>query len=145
MSNSNCKMQVFHKNVSHRSEKQIRQEVEFQYRAEKLGLCPKIIDTDYKTYIDMEDVGQMCVADMYGDKSDDIPKKFKYEIYLIISRLYLECDIEYVDVTPYNFIEADGKLWIIDFGDAKPAPKKNWFLQEMFKAKKLSEWNPDFR
>ena len=48
MSNSNCKMQIFHKNVAHRTEKQIRQEVEFQERAEKLGLCPKIISTDYK-------------------------------------------------------------------------------------------------
>ena len=145
MSNSTCKMQVFHKNVSNRSEKQIRQEVEFQQRAEKLGLCPKIINTDYKTYIDMEDVGQMCIADMYGDQIEDIPKQYKYEIYQILSRLYLECNIEYIDVTPYNFIEKDGKLWIIDFGDARQAPKKNWFLNDMFTKKNLCEWNPDFR
>ena len=107
MSNSTCKMQVFHKNVSNRSEKQIRQEVEFQERVSLLGLCPKIIATDYRTYIDMEDIGQMCIADMYGDQIEDIPKQYKYEIYQILSRLYLECNIEYIDVTPYNFIEKD--------------------------------------
>jgi len=59
--------------------------------------------------------------------------------------LYLECDIEYIDVTPYNFIEKDDKVWIIDFGDARDAPKKNWFLGNMFKDGKMTQWNPDFR
>lgn len=136
---------IFHKKVSDRTEKQIRQEVEFQERAEKLDLCPKVLSTDYRTYIDMEDLEQMSIADMYGDTFTACPKYIRDEIYQILIRLYVECNIEYIDVTPYNFIEKDGKLWIIDFGDARQAPKKDWFLQEMITNKKLTQWNPDFR
>lgn len=59
-------------------------------------------------------------------------------------RLYLECDIEYIDVTPYNFIKKDDKLWIIDFGDARFV-ETNWFIKEVMNNKKLVRWNPDFR
>lgn len=138
-------MKVFHKDVRDRSETQIKKEVEFQKRASKLNLCPKIIDTDYKTYIDMEDLEQTCIANMYGEDFKDMPKYIVDEIYNILVRLYLECDIEYIDVTPYNFIEKDNKVWIIDFGDARDAPKKDWYLNEIFKNKMLNNWNPDFK
>lgn len=138
-------MKVFHKDVSDRSEEQIKKEVEFQTRASKLDLCPKIIDTDYKTFIDMEDLEEMCIAYMYGEDFKEMPKSILDEIYKILARLYLECDIEYIDVTPYNFIEKGDKVWIIDFGDAREAPKKDWYLNEVFKNKSVIQWNPDFR
>jgi tRNA A-37 threonylcarbamoyl transferase component Bud32 len=135
---------IFHKDVSDRSEELIQKEVRFQRKAAALGLSPKILDTDFKTYIDMEHLDQMCLADMYGESIDSMPHIIKKGIYDILTRLYLECDIEYIDVTPYNFIETDDQLWIIDFGDANEAPKKNSFLKEVFRKKELFKWNSDF-
>lgn len=134
---------IFRKDVSMRSEELVRKEVMLQSRAAILGLSPKIIDTDYKTYIDMEDLEQMCIADMYGESIDYMPELIKEGIYDILQRLYLECDIEYIDVTPYNFIETDDQLWIIDFGDAIEI-KKDSYLKELFSSKKLLKWNSEF-
>ena len=135
---------IFRKNVSGRSKEMIEKEVRFQRKAAELCLSPKIVDTDFETYIEMEDLEQMCLADMYGESINDMPESIKKEIYDILTRLYLECDIEYIDVTPYNFIETDDQLWIIDFGDAREAPKKSYFLKELFRNRELTVWNSDF-
>ena len=135
---------VFRKNVSGRSKEIIEKEVMLQRKAAELGLSPKVLDTDFETYIEMEDLEQMCLADMYGESIDCMPHIIKKGIYEILTRLYLECDIEYIDVTPYNFIETDDQLWIIDFGDAREAPKKSYFLKELFTNRKLTVWNSDF-
>jgi tRNA A-37 threonylcarbamoyl transferase component Bud32 len=135
---------MFIKDVSNRSEKQIRNEVILQTRASHKGLAPRIISTDYKTYIKMEKIPEMCVADKYGENIKNIPKTIISDIYKIIRTLYHECDIEYVDVTPYNFIECDGRVWVIDFGDAIPVVK-NWYLKELFDNDCILEWNPDFK
>jgi hypothetical protein len=137
-------MKAFYKDVSNRKEKDIRREVELQERASKIGVSPKILDTNFKTYIRMENLEEMCIADMYGEDFDKMPKDIIDEIYNILMRLYLECDIEYIDVTPYNFIKKDDKLWIIDFGDARFV-ETNWFIKEVMINKKLVRWNPDFR
>lgn len=139
-------MKLFIKNVSANSEEQIRKEVLLQNKAYSIGVCPKIIDTDYKTYIKMEDLEEMCIADMYGENIEDMPKNILEQIYTILTRLYLECDIEYIDVTPYNFIEKSGKIYIIDFGDAQLlGAKKHWYLKEVFTNRCLKSWNPDYR
>jgi tRNA A-37 threonylcarbamoyl transferase component Bud32 len=136
---------MFVKDVSDRTEQQIRNEVELQTRAFRKGLAPRIINTDYKTYIKMEKINNMCIAYMYGENFNDCPVQLRKDIYNILHTLYHECDIEYVDVTPYNFIEdLDGRLWIIDFGDAI-AVKKNWYLQDVFDNECVLEWNPDFK
>ena len=134
---------IFRKDVSMRSEELVRKEVKLQNRSAKLGLSPKIIGTDYKTYIDMEDLEEMCIADMYGESIDCMPELIKEGIYHILERLYLECDIEYIDVTPYNFIETSDQLWIIDFGDAIEI-KKDSYLKEIFSSRKLLKWNSEF-
>ena len=136
---------IFRKDVSSRTETQVMNEVRLQRKAALLGLCPKIISTDNKTFIEMEDLGTMCIADMYGEDIKDMPKSICRGIYDILKRLYLECDIEYIDVTPYNFIETDDQLWVIDFGDARDAHKKDWFLKEVFQNHTVLQWNPDFR
>lgn len=138
-------MKIFRKDVSDRSEKQIRNEIELQNIVYKrLNCTPKIINTDYKTYIDMEDLEEMCIADTYGEDIDGIPNYIREQIYKIIVKLYLECDIEYTDITPYNFIEKDSTVYIIDFGDAKLV-EKNWFLKEVFLNRRIHEWNSDFK
>jgi tRNA A-37 threonylcarbamoyl transferase component Bud32 len=135
---------MFTKDVSNRTEKQIRNEVELQNRAAKKNLAPKILQTDFKTFIKMEKIPEICVADKYGESIRGMPKEIVKEIYNILHKLYYECDIEYIDVTPYNFIEYNGKMWVIDFGDAKPV-KKNWYLQEVFENGLILSWNPDFK
>ena len=138
-------MKIFIKDVSNRSEEQIRNEVQLQMRATKKGLAPRIIDTDYKTYIKMEKLNNMCIAYVYGEELKDCPKHLTKEVYKIIYKLYHECDIQYIDVTPYNFIEdLDGRLWVIDFGDAIPV-KKNWYLQEVLENESILEWTPDYK
>jgi hypothetical protein len=44
-----------------------------------------------------------------------------------------------------NFIEKEGRIYIIDFGDAKLVESRNWFLEEIFKHKLIIGWNPDFK
>jgi tRNA A-37 threonylcarbamoyl transferase component Bud32 len=135
---------MYIKDLSNRSEKQIKNEVELQTKAARKHLAPKILLTDYKTFIKMEKIPEMCIADKYGEGIRTMPKEIMKQIYNILHRLYYECDIEYIDVTPYNFIEYEGKVWVIDFGDAKPV-KKHWYLQEVFENELILSWNPDFK
>ena len=136
---------TFLKDVTDRTEAQIKNEIELQKRAAKKGFCPRIIDTDYKTFIKMEKIEGTTVADMYGDDIKDCPKSIKQKIYTILYELYKVCEIEYIDVTPYNFMEDScGRIWVIDFGDARPV-KKHWYLQEVFENETILEWNPDFK
>jgi tRNA A-37 threonylcarbamoyl transferase component Bud32 len=135
---------MFVKKVSNRTEEQIRNEVTLQMKASKKNLAPKIIETDYKTYIKMEQIPEMCIADKYGENIDNMPKNIVSQIYKILYTLYHDCDIQYVDVTPYNFIEYKDKIWVIDFGDAIPV-RKNWYLQDVFDNECILEWNPDYK
>lgn len=140
-------MKIYRKNVSNRTHSQICNEVELHNRARIYikDTVPKIVETDYKTYIDMEDLDEMCLADMYGENIKDIPQNLLEQIYDILVRLYLQASIEYIDITPYNFIEKEGRVYIIDFGDAKLVESRNWFLEEIFKHKLIIGWNPDFK
>jgi hypothetical protein len=63
-------------------------------------------------------------------------------------RIYYVYNIEYIDVTPYNFVEVEGRVWIIDFGHAmkrQAGRKTNWYLRDIFDEGKISYWNPDFK
>jgi RIO-like serine/threonine protein kinase len=134
----------FNKDVSDRTEAQIRNEVELQRRAAKKGLAPKVIDTDFKTFIKMEKIEGYTIADGYSEEFRGVPRQLAKDIYNILRKLYYECDIEYIDVTAYNFMEgANGRLWVIDFGDAIPV-RRNWFLEEAFDNDCLTGWNSDF-
>ena len=133
---------------SEKSKEKIELEVELQKIASKYGFCPKIIYVDYKEnecIITMENMNELCLADKYGDKPKHIGKNCWIQIYNIISILYEKEGIEYIDITPYNFIEKKDKVYIIDFGDAyykKKDQEINWFLKEFLNGTK--EWNPDF-
>jgi tRNA A-37 threonylcarbamoyl transferase component Bud32 len=124
---------------------QVLSEITLQRRAAKLGFAPDIIDTDCKTYITMDLIDDLSIADKYGDSIRKVPLDIREQILDILWILYSDAEIEYVDVTGYNFIEKDGKVWIIDFGHARKAgDEMDPFLVKIFNSWKLS-WNPKFK
>ena len=121
-------------------------EIELQQVASRHGFSPKVLSVNGLDF-EMEDLASPCLADVYGDDINKIPMDIWYEIIRILETLYEVEGIEYIDITPYNFIETQGKLWIIDFGHAyytkdikKPA---NWFLRDLLDSDGKA-WNPDF-
>lgn len=122
----------------------IRQEAEFQTRAAEIGLSPPVLSYS-PTSIVMGKVDALCIADEYGASIEDIPVWIREEIVNILHTLYVTLEIEYIDVTPYNFIEKDGKVWIIDFGHAKKTSEQvHYYLEEVFETWTLEKWNSDF-
>lgn len=123
-------------------------EVMLQREAAEYGLSPSILETDNKTFITMEDLGAMNLADMYGESIEDIPESIKHDIWNILWALYSCCDMEYTDVTPYNFVEKDGRVWILDFGHARKINRGEidcWLLSVLSdESTVLSEWNAEF-
>jgi len=122
-------------------------EIDLQKTASIYSFCPKISSvkfTDTGCEITMEHINSMCLADIYGDKSSDLPNVLWSKIHNIVKTLYEEVGIEYIDITPYNFIEHEESIYIIDFGDAyfKGTRPRNWFHKEFLE--NPCSWNPDF-
>lgn len=126
------------------------QEVEIQNIASELGFAPKIRkifkEKDEWTVL-MDNLGiENSLVNIYGENAEDVPDDIWDQIRDMIRTLYEEYEIEYVDVTPYNFLEVDGKIWMVDFGDArfvKTGIDIDWYLQEFLDGE--NTWNPDFR
>jgi tRNA A-37 threonylcarbamoyl transferase component Bud32 len=117
-------------------------EIELQRVASTHGFTPKVLSQNGLEF-EMEKIDGLCLADMYGEEVDDLPNWIWEEIVRILTVLYTCEGIEYVDITPYNFIEVNGKVWIIDFGHAYFTKPKNWFLRDILKGER--SWNPDFK
>jgi len=93
----------------------------------------------------MEEINEMNISDMYGDDAKDVPSYIFDEIRKIIIELS-ENNIDYPDITGYNFIEYKDKIYIIDFGDAKIIEDKNLaspFVKDFING--LNQWNPKFK
>jgi tRNA A-37 threonylcarbamoyl transferase component Bud32 len=126
-------------------------EVELQQVAFKHGFTPRIYEVikepKYWTVL-MEDLGEEnTLEQIYGDDARNIPDYIWEQIVHILRTLLEEEGIEYVDITPYNFIEKFGKVYVIDFGDAKYTDENipvNEFLQEFLDSEGYT-WNPDFK
>ena len=124
-------------------------EISIHEIASNLGYAPKILKI-FKGPVEwtilMEYLGDTCTLyDIYGDTPESIPTHLWDRMRTMVTTLYEEHEIEYVDITPYNFIEVDGKLWMIDFRDAQyidPDVEMNWFLSEFIDG--TNSWNPDF-
>lgn len=120
-------------------------EIHFQKKAADLNIAPPIFDTNNTSYMVMLDLDEMSLADKYGSSASNIPTWIWKQVHYILQKLLKEGNMEYIDITPYNFIEKDGVVWCIDYGHATPfrGTIRNWFLKEMLE-KKLRRWNPDF-
>jgi len=121
-------------------------EYEMHKHVHSLGIVntPKILayDRDTKVMI-MEKVNYMNVSDYYGEKETDITPDLFKKIRKIIKTLY-DNNIVYPDITGYNFIEFDKKIWIIDFEHSNFKP----LLTDDFVVKfinGLDKWNPRFK
>ena len=119
-------------------------EAELQDVAWKCGFAPEIFKlTDDTIY--MEKIDGHTLADVYGEDPNNVPPRIWRKIRDMVTHLWEEEGIEYVDITPYNFIETDNRIYMIDFGDAKYSDTEpmNWFLKEFIEGE--NSWNPDFK
>lgn len=105
---------------------------------------PRIKSYNKKTkQMKMVRVGTMSVSDYYGETGEHIDDALFARIRTIIQTLY-DHDILYIDITGYNFIENDNKLWIIDFEHATyNHPRKTDEFVEKF-LEGHNGWNPEF-
>ena len=105
---------------------------------------PKIKSYNKETkQLKMVRVGTMSISDYYGESAENIDNDLFTKIRNMIQTLY-DHDILYVDITGYNFIENDKKLWIIDFEHATyNYPRKTDEFVEKFLGGH-NGWNPEF-
>jgi tRNA A-37 threonylcarbamoyl transferase component Bud32 len=108
---------------------------------------PKIIAYNRETNtMVMEKINHMCVSDYYGEDADTIHDELFMKIKCIIKTLW-ENNIVYPDITGYNFIEYNNKVWIIDFehSNFKPLVKNDDFVETFITNQNLKKWNPRFK
>lgn len=113
--------------------------------AYNLGLnVPRIYSYNSETKIlKIQRINNMCVSDFYGEKEKDVPHYIFDELRKMIKILY-EHDIEYLDITGYNVIEYNNKVWLIDFGHAKSNLHiKDKYLLRFINGK--NQWNKEFK
>lgn len=127
----------------------IENEVVLQTIASELGLAPRIFTIKYErdhAVLAVEEIKEMCLADMYGEKAGDLPESIWEKIRDALQLLYDEEGIEYVALSPYNFVEReDGSICITNFGDAFIGDGDDEIdpvLQDFLDG--ANEWNEDF-
>ena len=105
---------------------------------------PEIISYSPQTKIMvMRKIPNMNISDMYGEEAYNVNCNLFNKIRSIIKILY-DNNIEYPDITGYNFIEIGDTVWIIDFEHAKINKNiKNKFIKKFIGG--IHQWNPDFK
>ena len=108
---------------------------------------PEIIEyNDESKIMVMKKVGNHNLSDNYGENATDIPKELFDQVVKIVRNLVLH-NIEYPDLTGYNFVEdSNGKVWIIDFEHSSLMSTKhidNIHIQNICNGYK--KWNPEFK
>jgi tRNA A-37 threonylcarbamoyl transferase component Bud32 len=122
-------------------------EPELQEVGARLGISPKVYNVIKNCdhwILEMEELDGTTLAEEYGEDPEDIPDWIWEEIRFALILLFEE-NIQYRDITPYNFMRVDEKIFVIDFGDAyyHDDSEVNWFLQEFFDGE--NSWNPDYK
>ena len=108
---------------------------------------PKIVEyNDDSKIMVMNKIGSHNLSDNYGENASDIPNELFDQVVKIVRNLVLH-NIEYPDLTGYNFVEdCDGKVGIIDFEHSNMMTTKevtNIHIRNICNGCK--EWNPEFR
>ena len=114
----------------------------------KIVNVPKIYRYDRKNKIMvMEKIFNMNISDEYGEDPRNVPINLFIIMQKIIKKLYY-FGIEYPDITGYNFIFYNNKMYIIDFEHCKFFSNKNKNGIDPFIVKfknGLCEWNPKYK
>ena len=109
---------------------------------------PKIYKYDRKTKIMvMEKIMNMNIADEYGEDAKNVPKKLFKIMQEIIKKLYYS-GIEYPDITGYNFIFCNNKMYLIDFEHSNFFTNETMHQIDPFVIKFIKgacEWNPNYK
>jgi len=108
---------------------------------------PEIIEYDAISKIMiMRKIDNNNLSHEYGEDATDIPDELFEQVVTIVQTL-VSRNIEYPDLTGYNFVEDnDGKIWIIDFEHSFITPSKNIDnINILSICNGNKEWNPDFR
>ena len=93
----------------------------------------------------MQMIPALSISDMYGENFSDVPIHITDRIRDIISTLYMN-GIEYPDITGYNFIEYQDKIWIIDFGHASYNSNPQSYDPFIMKfINGYNDWNPNYK
>jgi len=101
---------------------------------------PKIRSYDKQNEImTMDKIDNMNLSDMWGENDSDIDEWYFDKIRTIIKTL-ADNGIEYPDITGYNFIEHNYKIWIIDF---EHAHIRDTFVNKFIQG--CNKWNPRFK
>ena len=123
-------------------------EYEMHKHVSELGIVntPKIIAYNRETNtMVMERINYMCVSDLYGETINNISDELFSKIREIIKTLW-DNNIVYSDITGYNFIEYNNKIWIIDFEHSNFKPLvKDTFVERFISDSKYKKWNPRFK
>lgn len=104
---------------------------------------PYTYDNNTQT-LKMRNIPNLSIADMYGEEFYKVPKDISEQIRNIITTLY-QYGLEYPDITGYNFIEYQNKVWIIDFEHAQFNNDKQTYDPFILKfIEGVNSWNPRF-
>ena len=102
---------------------------------------PKILNYE-NNIMTMQKIPEDNISNNYGEEAEKVPKELFEKIRKII-KLLDDNNIIYPDITGYNFIEYDNKVWIIDFEHAYFKNKDNDNFVKMF-LDGSNMWNDDF-
>ena len=91
-------------------------------------------------------INELNISDLYGEYAHLVPDAIWQEIVNTIQTL-MENNIQYPDITGYNFIWYRERIWIIDFEHAEDTAKSTNFITKFCQWEEgdPKEWNPDFR
>lgn len=114
---------------------------------------PYSFDEDTQT-IRMQNIPKMNISDYYGEEWENVPKHIQRKIKLIVKQLFLKGYV-FPDITGYNFIEFEDKIWIIDFehtfvyngmfNELSKTQKLHYKFVEKFIEDDDCGWNPFFK
>jgi RIO-like serine/threonine protein kinase len=91
----------------------------------------------------MEKIKGCDISSIFGDNPKHTPRWIWKKVHDIIENLY-ENNIEYSDITPYNFMKTlNNEIYIVDFGHSCILQDEylDWFVDEFLNG--INNWNPD--
>ena len=108
---------------STKSGNMIEREAQLQAQASKIGISPKVLSYDKENKVIIMEKMDNNLFDILRKTNGKLKKKIQEDIVSIIKNLD-KVKIFHNDPSPLNFMFKNDKLYIIDFGFAKPIDSK---------------------